>query len=292
MEHRELNRDSYYLFDDTMNRKDPIKLLTDKEVSSFDIANEVMFEFQYYNRKFKEIYLNLEEFETTVLKYSKQIENANQHNVVNDLMNLIYIDVNRTFINFITSLKVFIEHIEKRLNRKYGDPSEQFNSFKQLTHNLYENYFAYRFLYYLRNYSIHDSYPINNFDKDTELVHDTSQYKSKLHIHFNRDVLLENEVMKKMEPDLRRYNNLFPVKNVVDGIHEPLGKLFDGFIRIEEKYFVKHASIISNIFEENTNCKIMSFGKLVDVSGYEYNIETIILPIDLAKQILQKFKLI
>jgi hypothetical protein len=283
--------DNFYLFDDTNNEKKPIKILTNMEASSYELANTVMFEFQYYKRRFKEIYLNLEEFETTLLKYSNQIEKMHQPKIENDLMNLIYIDVNRTFINFITSLKVFIEHIEKRLNRKYGDTSEQFKLFKQLTSNLYENYFAYRFLYYLRDYSIHDSYPINNFDKDTELVHDTSQYKSKLHIQFNRDNLLENKRMrKKMGGELSRYNNLFPVKNVLDGIHEPLRKLFDGFVKIEKNYFVKQANIISNVFEENANCKIMSYGKLVEVKGCKYNIETIILPIEFAKQILQNLK--
>lgn len=285
--------DNFYLFDDTNNQKGPIKLLTNMEASSYELANAVMFEFQYYNRRFKEIYLNLEEFEKTIVKYSKQIEKIDQPNIVNELMNLIFVDINRTFINFITSLKVFIEHVEKRLNKKYGKSSEQFNSFKQLTHNLYDNYFAYRFLLNLRDYSIHDSYPINNFNKDTELVQKTFQYKSKLHFQFNRDVILENEKMrKKMGNELSRYNDLFPVKNILDGIHEPIRKLFDNFVIIEEKYFVKQAYIINNVFKENVNCKIMSFGKLVEIKGNEYNIETIILPVELAKQILQHFKLI
>ena len=115
-----MNTEFIYLFDDSEDIKQPIRTLSQKEVAALHHANEVLYEFQYYNRRMLEINFNYMDYQDTVSKYSNMVREINNLETNADLLNEIFVNVNRTFINFVSSLKVFVEHFGKHLISRYS----------------------------------------------------------------------------------------------------------------------------------------------------------------------------
>lgn len=71
----------------------------------------------------------------------------------------LFLNVNRLILNFLSTARTFLDHTETRLKRKYGANSEELKKFETSTSEAYDNNFAYRFLYKLRNFSQHCGLP-------------------------------------------------------------------------------------------------------------------------------------
>lgn len=124
-----------YLFSHNNIHYEPLKairIISDEEISVLQKANKILYEFQYYNRRISEINHNYQEYIHTVDEYSQLLSEEMVHS--EDIMNEIFVNVNRTFINFISSMKVFVEHIEKRLQKNYGEESDKYQYFKKSIH--------------------------------------------------------------------------------------------------------------------------------------------------------------
>jgi len=288
MEINELNIKHNYLFCDIGDKKQPIRQLSAGEVEILIYANKVLFEFQYFNRRMLEIEFNYTDCQDTISKYSKEIREND--NIDKNLINEIFVNVNRTFINFITSLKVFVEHIEERFKKKKGEKnSEQFRAFKKDTHSIYNTFFSYRLFINLRDYAIHYKYPIDSFKIDRRFKEASNASETELIIEFSKIKLLSNEKIKrKLLEDLKQYNNLFPINFSMIEIQQPLKKLFDSFIKIENKYFVEQANIIVAFVKENKHGTITSYGKMSKVDTTGFNLETVILPINIVEELREK----
>ncbi|MDP2233287.1 MAG: hypothetical protein Q8K89_06600, partial [Actinomycetota bacterium] len=68
--------------------------------------------------------------------------------------------MNRRLCNFLSSMRLFLDHIESRLKRTSGKNSVAVQEFKRRSSDVYDTVFAYRFAYKLRNYSQHFGDPI------------------------------------------------------------------------------------------------------------------------------------
>ncbi|MEJ8303699.1 hypothetical protein [Saccharibacillus sacchari] len=63
-------------------------------------------------------------------------------------------------LKYLASFKAFLDHWETYLNRLYGKDSDQFKRFKVATSAEFDEYFSYRFVYELRNFTLHCKFPI------------------------------------------------------------------------------------------------------------------------------------
>lgn len=63
------------------------------------------------------------------------------------------------FLNWLLSVKAFLDLTEAQLNRRYGKGSEELMHFKQATAVEYDSHFSYRFIYRLRNFAQHSAFP-------------------------------------------------------------------------------------------------------------------------------------
>ncbi|MFN2588078.1 MAG: hypothetical protein ABR613_08175 [Actinomycetota bacterium] len=61
---------------------------------------------------------------------------------------------------WLQAIRVFLDHTETRLKRRYGEDSQEFNAFDEATSAMYDSFFSYRFLYRLRNAQHVDFTPI------------------------------------------------------------------------------------------------------------------------------------
>lgn len=104
----------------------------------------------------------------------------------------IFLNTNRLFLNYLSSIKTFLDHSEVFLNRKFGDKSAEFLEYKNMLSVFYDNSFAYRFFYKLRNFSQHVGLPINSVSYETKYDREKNSKRDFLFVRFNRDELLED----------------------------------------------------------------------------------------------------
>lgn len=225
-------------------------------------STNTVYEFRYFQRKVLEIQLNYEDYFQCVKNHQEFLKSKKSNEVSLDL-DIAYVDINRTFINFITSLKVFIEHYEARLKRKYGKNSSQVDKFKKVTHDYYDNLFAFRFFMRLRNYSIHKEFPIYHLGYVVDYDKQTSQpLKYELKPQFDKSKLLEfDEMKKKLGLDLGLMNLKFPVEPQMLQIQKIIKQLLPLILEIEPEYYRHAAELIIRHFN-------MSYSKREVYVGY------------------------
>lgn len=126
-------------------------------------------------------------------------------------------NVNRMLINYLSSMKMFVDHTEIKFKKSYGAKSDIFKKWKALTSTEYDKHFAYRFLYKLRNYTQHIGFPI-----DSVSVHHVDREKRVIIPYFVRDKLLESSFDwdSRLKKDLNEQSNdfrVFPLLNENNG---------------------------------------------------------------------------
>lgn len=291
MQLNELDSSKTYLFDETDSLKKAIRELSEIEVATLRKANKILYEYQYHLRRMREISNNFVDFQKTLSFYENTLSEKRDIAIDEDFMDLIFVDVNRTMNNFISSLKLFVEHLEKRLKSKYGEESVKFKNFKSLTRSLYHQYFSYRFLINLRDYGVHYNFPIDRITQLSDLGDSPGVYKVELFVEFSTEKLLKDKKFRsRLGADLRRYNNTFPVKFVMQEIMTPLQELFDGFMKIEGEYFFEQSEIVFLFAKENTRSVKSSFGQIVKTSLHGVKTDTITIPYSIAEKVKDRMK--
>lgn len=229
-------------------------------------STNTVYEFRYFQRKVLEIQLNYENYFRSIESHQEFLKKKKSNEVGLDL-DIAYVDINRVFINFITSLKVFVEHYEARLKRKHGKNSLQVDKFKKATHDYYDNLFAYRFFMRLRNYSIHKEFPIYHLGYVVDYDKKTSKpIKYELKPEFDKNKLLEfDEIKKKLGLDLGLMNTKFPVEPQMLQIQKVIKQLLPLILEIEPDYFKYAAELIIRHFNMSYSKKEVHFG-YVDVN--------------------------
>lgn len=116
----------------------------------------------------------------------------------------VFLNVNRLLLNYLSSVRTFLDHSETLLKRKFGSESDQFSDYKRVTADIYDNSFPYRFLYKLRNYAQHVGLPIQNIAFSSEYQREDNLIKGTLNVSFNKEKLLsEFQKWGTVESDLK-----------------------------------------------------------------------------------------
>lgn len=118
-----------------------------------------------------------------------------------------FLDLNRLILNLLSSVRTYLDHTETRLKRTFGDKSEEFELFKKLTSECFDDHFAYRFLSKLRNYSQHCGLPTGSIS----ITDDINGHSLKLSLV--RDSLLNDfdSWGSIVKPELLKQNEEFDV---------------------------------------------------------------------------------
>jgi hypothetical protein len=126
-------------------------------------------------------------------------------------MDKLFLSINRLYLNYLSSIRTFIDHSETFLHRKFGEKSVEFLEFKGMLSAFYDNSFAYRFFYKLRNYSQHCGLPIDGVRFSPEYDRISNFVTGSIVINFQRDKLLSNfsKWGEKVKNDLQIMNEEF-----------------------------------------------------------------------------------
>nr|WP_294921767.1 hypothetical protein [uncultured Flavobacterium sp.] len=176
------------------NSFEPFQTLTEETYNLLKQDCEVLTKSYIQFVVFKYLQLNLKDYADFVLEWT----NVPAYKM--DLMistNIHFVlEFNKRISNVLMSFKFFLDNAQTYLKRKYGKESIIAKDFTELTHNLFDNSFAYRFLSKLRNYSAHLGFPLEivlfKIDFNNEFP-ESSKHSSQL--------LLNIESLKK-EKDL------------------------------------------------------------------------------------------
>ncbi|AQP41575.1 ribosome-binding factor A [Streptococcus gallolyticus subsp. gallolyticus] len=135
------------------------------------------------------------------LKLNSELEKKNK--VTNEL------DVNRFMMHLLSSGKLFVDFAENQIKTKHR---QKFKKFHKLTSQQYDNSFAYRFCYNLRNFSQHVGIPISALHKKQDYVDDE---KAIISLWIEKDYLLNSSFnWKKLRNEIEARNDIDAVELV------------------------------------------------------------------------------
>jgi hypothetical protein len=242
----------------------------------------------YLKRKTEEIKNNAKDFKDYFLTVKGKI-NTYKNDDFEDL-NFLFIDFNRLFINYCTSVRSLTEIVEKKIKQTYSKESVEFEKLETIRHCFYDSYFSYKFLYNVRNFALHFQYPIHfvNIVFD-DYVGKKARKRDLLVMFVKQQLLRDPDFSKKMRKDLIRYGDYFPVQPIIEDSLKWIKDYFLQFINIEKNTYLKTIEIIEsmgNVYEFS-NLGI-SIKEKTSLTGYK--LSTSIIPISLLLEIKTNLK--
>jgi hypothetical protein len=142
-----------------------IRPLEDSEYQNFDIARTKLGQFAKKQALFMLVDANYIEYKNVVAYWSKiHCKNSNYDGAYLEEM---LFHINRCVLNFLSSIFPFLDHSREHLSK---EKPEMLPNFDKACNWCYDNYFSYRFLYKLRNYSQHFGMPITSLNTCSEIV--------------------------------------------------------------------------------------------------------------------------
>jgi hypothetical protein len=155
----------------------------------------------YHTREtFVLVIYNAEEFRRTEQQAINIIENAPRAEwpEPTEIGNALRMD----FLNWLLSVRAFLDHTETQLKRRYGKDSGEVKAFKEATAKQFDDCFSYRFLYKLRNYAQHCGFPPLNGRIQFDVDEDPSRW---IELFFDKEILLEYDGWgRRLEAEIRR----------------------------------------------------------------------------------------
>ncbi|WP_222545856.1 hypothetical protein [Phocaeicola dorei] len=270
------------------NNPIPIELIdiTLREYSALLSDSAKVHEFVYYERRIKEIKMNVDAFFDAKRYYTNLYEKNFRETINYDYKEEAYIELNRCLINFIASFKSFVEHCENRIKNIFGNTSEEVIKFKSYLSHLFDNNFSYRFFIKLRDYAIHVGYPIEEvlFSRYTFNPHNTDCWYEVQTMCSKNKLSSSNTFNAKIRGEIGRVEEPFDVSLFIFDVYNLTLDVFKKFTTIASNEFIEPANRLIALSEthhqENLSVTISK------IEGGRIYFHSKLLPIDLAKRII------
>lgn len=264
-----------------------IKEIGDDEYSIYIADCKLINEFDYYQRRLREIELNIEDFFDSKEYYTTLLQKSYTTQIDFDFKKEGFIDINRCFINIITSFRSLTEHCEKKVIQVFGEDSAEFTSFKFFLNDLHSANLVYKLFDILRNYSVHSNYPIEfvNFDRITfDLSHQDCWFE--VGIFFSKERFRNSKtIRKKMKADIDLLEDFERVEPLIFKLMPIVNLILHKFIVIAKSEYVTSSQRIVKLSREIglekiglTKCQI---------NGAKIDYKTIVIPVKTAEQLIE-----
>jgi len=125
-----------------------------------------------------------------------------------------FLQANRLLLNYLSTIRSYLDHVQTYITRRYGSDSRQLKQFKKVTSQHYELNFAYRFLYRLRNYAQHCGIPLQTLTFKRDVDRDKNEIRGRFTAPFNpRKLLQEYDAWgKDVKNDLTQMSDDFDLR--------------------------------------------------------------------------------
>lgn len=194
--------------------------INDKEI--IDFANETLYDFTHKSNSW----------------------NGLKHNDVSKA----YLNLNRLLLNYLSSIRTFLDHSETFISRKFGNNSKEYFEFKEMLSFFYDNSFAYRFFYKLRNYAQHIGLPIHNINFKANYDRVNNELQGTMNITFDRDdLLLSYGSWGAVKNDLVRMKAEFDVTPLIFEMTHNITEVERNIELLQKDSLVKAANFITQL---------------------------------------------
>ena len=277
----------YYIIGKQGDNRYNFNKLDQSELEAIEQSCEILYKFGYYDKRETEIKENLKEF-LKVYEYAEgEIKTKTDSELRDGVYNLIFININRTFTNYLSSYKIQIDNFDIHLKNKYGRKSTEYQKFDKHKKMIYDTNFTHRLFYNLRNYSQHIYFPINHISKNSEKV--GQGMEDSMLIAFDKKRFLGDDfLIKKIGTDLEKCNDFVPVMVHINNSQKIIEDIYKMYMIIEQSSLTSHADLI------NKYTSVVPFN-MQPLYGYWEHItpttgacRTTIFPMDLVDKLYKK----
>jgi len=166
--------------------------------------------------------LNYEDLQNQLQKLAREYEDDPSMNWIR--MEMMRLTINRLILNFLSAARMFLDHSEYNLKKRYGQDSNRLERFRNACSSAYDAQFSYRFMYELRNYSQHCDMPLGILQLQSKSREGDSRAVERfLRISFDRDKLLKDHDWKaELRAEIRNLPSEFEINS---HIHQMMGCL-------------------------------------------------------------------
>jgi hypothetical protein len=206
-------------------------------------------------------------------------------------MEKIYLHSNRLLLNYLSSIRTYLDHSLAFLTKKYGKTSPQVRKYNALLSFNYDNNFSYRFFYKLRNYSQHCGIPIDNLSFKSDYDRDNNQIHGHLNAFFDPNKLLTNfdSWGAKVKVDLLAMNEPFELRSIRESMTAIMFNINVNFKKINSAKTIKAAKYLQKKVAhlKNSNKEICIFYNIqTNDKGHLTKFENIPIPMTEINEIL------
>lgn len=222
-----------------LSYKDDIKSIKEFAEAEFKEIDEILKRF-VLNAKMKWAFQVIEKNFVTLFKAADiEFENLSKGHLLWENLELASLEINRHVLNYLASQNAFLDHSFKFLSKKFGSKSNESKRFTKMTNDLFADHFSYRFLYKLRNFTVHLGFSLCAIE--IEYTHKQITFIPK----FIYEDLMEDPAFwaPHVKPDLEKIGEDFKAfdlfRESIDHFRQLSDFLMTEFVDDEEKAFVK-----------------------------------------------------
>jgi hypothetical protein len=198
---------------------------------------------------FKIVVLNYTDLISKIEEVTNQLSEGN---INTSEQQYLHLEINRLILNLLSSIRTYLDHTETRLKREYGITSDEYKIFKSETSIAYDENFAYRFLYKLRNYSQHCGLPAGSLQTNAFTENEVPKYVLKLSLL--RDDLLKNfEWGNPITEELRIQEEIFDILSLIKTKFNLLEKINENIKDVAYKHYRGEGFELLNLLQEIVN---------------------------------------
>lgn len=172
------------------------------------------FNFLLVGRNFLDLQ-STHKFVTTIISSGRRFASPNHAELAETIM--------RSTVNWLTAFRLYLDHVETELKRRFGKASAQVGRFEDATNVSFDNYLGYRFCYKLRNY-LHCAHPLSRIEISEIDASSSPKAVQRVALLLDRDNLLSisDAWGKVVRNDLAHMPKTFPLlplaAEAMDGI--------------------------------------------------------------------------
>lgn len=183
-----------------------------------------------------------------------------------------YLEINRQALNFLSSVRTYLDHHEASISRRHGQNSENLQCFHQYCSDAYDSSFSYRFLYKLRDYAQHCGLPISHIEfSDALSKEDPPKRVHSLAVGISRDHVLRNFGWKGLTAEVASQSPIIDVNRHISRLMRDLDTINQRVLEDELPFLRDSARVIIELvnrmeFDEGQPCVFEFDHDIVDPS--------------------------
>lgn len=154
------------------------------------------------------------------------------------------------FLNWLLSFKTFLDLTEADLTRRFGGDSQQLAEFHQATSNEYDANFSYRFIYKLRNFGQHSTFPPLEGGIVVEVDDDGGSQRT-VELFLNKQKLLQSDRWTTVRPELEALPDEIPVAEHMNAGMDSLANIAAAVKRIDHPALIEAAHLFDQLWAES-----------------------------------------